>query len=185
MLSLLVITLMLAAVFVAAGSLALSSPAEARPHAHRHHHAHLHHGHHQAARRHASADEQPSGLAKWWSSVTRDASLVTLARQDLGKSAGQLGLPRSLWCADWVNRILARAGRSGTGSRAAASFASYGRNVGGPQVGAIAVMHRRGGGHVGIVTGVADGGVVVISGNHLGAVREAVYPRNRIYAYRG
>ena len=52
------------------------------------------------------------------------------------------------------------------------------------QVGAIAVMGRRGGGHVGVVSGVdASGNPVVISGNHNNTVAESVYPRGRIIAY--
>jgi uncharacterized protein (TIGR02594 family) len=51
-------------------------------------------------------------------------------------------------------------------------------------VGAIAVMSRRGGGHVGIVSGIdASGNPIIISGNHGHRVREAVYPRSRIYAF--
>ena len=37
----------------------------------------------------------------------------------------------------------------------------------GPQVGAIAVMGRRGGGHVGVVSGIdANGNPIIVSGNH-------------------
>lgn len=82
-----------------------------------------------------------------------------------------------------MNWVLAHTGLRGTGSDAADSFARYGRPVS-PQVGAIAVMHRKGGGHVGIVSGFdSRGDPVVISGNHSGKVREAVYPRSRIYRY--
>jgi uncharacterized protein (TIGR02594 family) len=60
----------------------------------------------------------------------------------------------TLWCARFMNMVLQHLGYRGTGSDAASSFASYGQRVPGPQVGAIAVMARRGGGHVGIVSGV-------------------------------
>jgi len=64
------------------------------------------------------------------------------------------------------------------------SFANYGRRVSGPQVGAIAVMGRRGGGHVGVVSGIdAKGNPIVVSGNHGRRVAESVYSRSRIYAY--
>jgi uncharacterized protein (TIGR02594 family) len=53
-----------------------------------------------------------------------------------------------------------------------------------PQVGAVVTMGRRGGGHVGIVSGIdKSGDPIVISGNHGGRVREAVYPRSRIRAW--
>jgi uncharacterized protein (TIGR02594 family) len=66
----------------------------------------------------------------------------------------------------------------------ARSFASYGQRVSGPQVGAIAVMARRGGGHVGVVSGIdAQGNPIVISGNYGHRVREVPMSRGRIYAY--
>jgi len=90
----------------------------------------------------------------------------------------------SLWCANFMNLVLERSGYQSSGSNLARSFASYGHRVGGPQVGAIAVMGRRGGGHVGVVSGIdPNGNPIVISGNHNRTVAEAVYPRGRIYAY--
>jgi uncharacterized protein (TIGR02594 family) len=79
---------------------------------------------------------------------------------------------------------LQHSGYRGTGSDLARSFASYGQRVSGPQVGAIAVMGRRGGGHVGIITGIdAHGNPIMISGNNGNRVREAPISRGRIYAY--
>ena len=61
---------------------------------------------------------------------------------------------------------------------------SYGTRVSGPQVGAIAVMGRRGGGHVGVVSGVdPNSNPIVVSGNHYHTVAEFVYPAGRISAY--
>lgn len=83
-----------------------------------------------------------------------------------------------------MNYVLEHTGHRGTGSDMAASFAHYGTRISGPQVGAIAVMSRRGGGHVGVVSGVdAAGNPLVISGNHGHRVAEAVYPSGRVYAY--
>jgi uncharacterized protein (TIGR02594 family) len=80
--------------------------------------------------------------------------------------------------------VLERTGRRGTGSNLALSFAHYGRRVSGPQIGAIAVMGRSGGGHVGVVSGIdPHGNPILISGNHGHQVAEAVYPRGRIFAY--
>jgi surface antigen len=77
-----------------------------------------------------------------------------------------------------------RTGHRGTGSDMADSFVHYGHRISGPQVGAIAVMGRRGGGHVGIITGInAAGKVIMISGNNGNRVREAPVSRGRIYAY--
>ncbi|WP_371261219.1 CHAP domain-containing protein [Bradyrhizobium sp. th.b2] len=53
-----------------------------------------------------------------------------------------------------------------------------------PQVGAVVTMGRRGGGHVGIVSGFTkNGDPIVISGNHGGRVAESVYKRSRIRAW--
>jgi uncharacterized protein (TIGR02594 family) len=83
-----------------------------------------------------------------------------------------------------MNLVLERSGHRGTGSDMASSFARYGQRVAGPQVGAIAVMSRHGGGHVGVVSGIdPHGNPIVVSGNHGHRVAEAVYPRGRVYAY--
>ena len=185
MLSLIILAILFVA--VAAFCLAVSSPAEASPGAHHHQARQHHHASHyvRSGIKESAKSEYPrSGISAWWYRVTGETSRVTLARRFDGMTASQIGLPRSLWCADFINMLERRLGRSGTGSRMAASFASYGTRVSGPQVGAIAVMTRRGGGHVGIVTGVSAEGVIIISGNHNGTVREAVYPQSRIYAYR-
>jgi uncharacterized protein (TIGR02594 family) len=113
------------------------------------------------------------------------SAIVDAARQFVGDTAHQLGLPSRLWCADFMNYALKRAGKRGTGSRMASSFASYGKRVSGPRVGSIAVMSRgRRGGHVGVVSGIdSRGNPIVISGNHGRKVAEASYARGRIYAY--
>src|SRR5262249_13078600 len=47
-----------------------------------------------------------------------------------------------------------------------------------------AVLYRKGGGHVGVVSGFdIMGNPVVISGNHGHRVYESVYPRSRVLAY--
>ena len=113
------------------------------------------------------------------------SDLISQARRYLGASASQIGLPATLWCADFMNHVLRKTGRAGTGSRAARSFASYGKRISGPKVGAIAVLSRgASGGHVGIVSGIdASGNPILISGNHNRRVAEAVYSRSRILAY--
>jgi len=111
-----------------------------------------------------------------------ESGLVAEARRWLGTNPTKRS---TLWCAAFMNFVLERSGKTGTGSDMAKSFASYGQRVSGPQIGAIAVMTRGPrGGHVGVVSGVdADGNPIVISGNHNRTVAEAVYPRGRVYAY--
>jgi uncharacterized protein (TIGR02594 family) len=109
-------------------------------------------------------------------------ALVTEARKYVGTNPTA---KKKLWCATFMNMVLARTGYTGTGSDAARSFASYGKRINEPRVGAIAVLTRgKNNGHVGIVTGVdANGNPIIISGNHGKRVGEATYPRNRVIAY--
>jgi uncharacterized protein (TIGR02594 family) len=110
------------------------------------------------------------------------SNVVAEARRYIGGNPTGRG---SLWCARFMNMVLQHSGYRGTGSDLARSFASYGQRVPGPQIGAIAVMGRRGGGgHVGVVSGIdAGGNPIVVSGNNGNRVREAPISRNRIYAY--
>ena len=112
--------------------------------------------------------------------VSSAYALVTEARRYLGTNpTGR----KDLWCGAFLDMVLKRIGYKGGGNLASA-YARYGTRVSGPQIGAIAVMWRQGGGHVGIVTGLdKKGNPIIISGNYQKRVAEAVYPRGRIYAY--
>jgi len=107
-------------------------------------------------------------------------SLVSEARKYIGTNPTGRG---SLWCGAFMDLVLKRTGHNGGGNLASA-YARYGTRVSGPQVGAIAVMGRRGGGHVGVVSGIdPNGNPIIISGNHNRTTAESVYPRTRISAY--
>jgi uncharacterized protein (TIGR02594 family) len=174
---------------------------------HLHHHASRHHGWRNYAHRHARhfarasrwergvAQLQVHGFAGTYASLGSSAAggrtvvaagfgasdVVSEARRYIGGNPTSRG---SLWCARFMNMVLERSGYRGTGSDMARSFASYGHRVSGPQIGAIAVMGRRGGGHVGVVSGFdAAGNPILVSGNYHNRVVEAPYPRGRIYAY--
>jgi uncharacterized protein (TIGR02594 family) len=109
------------------------------------------------------------------------SNVVAEARRYIGGNPTGRG---NLWCARFMNMVLQRSGFRGTGSDMASSFARYGQRVSGPEVGAIAVMARRGGGHVGVVSGIdGRGNPIVVSGNNGNRVREAPISRGRIYAY--
>jgi uncharacterized protein (TIGR02594 family) len=111
--------------------------------------------------------------------VTSDA-LVSEARKYIGTNPTGRG---SLWCGAFMDLVLKRTGHAG-GGNLASGYARYGTRISGPQVGAIAVMGRRGGGHVGVVSGIdANGNPIIISGNHNHTTAESVYPRGRIAAY--
>ena len=181
------------------------TPASARSHHGARRHAHARHaGHH--ARRHyghrhyrhiARGSRWKRGVAQIQARGFRpgaapggtavsggfgSSNVVAEARRYIGGNPTGRG---SLWCARFMNMVLQHSGYRGTGSDLARSFASYGQRVPGPQIGAIAVMGRRGGGgHVGVVSGIdAGGNPIVVSGNNGNRVREAPISRNRIYAY--
>src|SRR5882757_6784850 len=169
--------------------------AHARPGGHHRHYAHRHFRHMARASRweRGVAQMQARGFGDSNASLGSGASpmaapagfgssnVVAEARRYLGGNPTGRG---RLWCARFMNMVLQRSGHQGTGSDMARSFANYGQRVSGPQVGAIAVMGRRGGGHVGIVSGIdANGNPILVSGNNGNRVREASYPRGRIYAY--
>jgi len=115
------------------------------------------------------------------SAPVSSSSLVAEARRYIGTNPTNR---RSLWCGAFMDMVLKRTGHRG-GGNLARGYASYGTRVSGPQIGALAVMSRgRGGGHVGVVSGIdANGNVIVVSGNHNNTVAESVYPRSRIFAY--
>lgn len=187
-----------ALVMCTAAVAAFSNPAEARPrhHARHHvsqhhtskHHAHRHHARHSARWGAFRAQAQQFGETNASMDSSRGfgggfggSSVVAEARRYLG--GNPTGRSR-LWCARFMNMVLQKTGHKGTGSDMASSFARYGQRVSGPQVGAIAVMGRRGGGHVGVVSGIdAKGNPIIISGNHGHRVAESTYSRGRIYAY--
>jgi uncharacterized protein (TIGR02594 family) len=156
----------------------------------RQHYGHRHYRHHASRRERGMAQMQARGFANSNASFGLSAApegavisggFVAEARRYIGGNPTGRG---SLWCARFMNMVLQRSGYRGTGSDLARSFASYGQRVSGPQIGAIAVMGRRGGGHVGVVSGIdAMGNPVVVSGNNGNRVREAPISRGRIYAY--
>ena len=68
----------------------------------------------------------------------------------------------------------------------ALAWADWGVRLSGPMQGAVAVLSRKGGGHVGIVTGVTAYGrhVRLLGGNQNDAVNEAWFPIERVTAFR-
>jgi uncharacterized protein (TIGR02594 family) len=104
--------------------------------------------------------------------------LVDRARQYVGATARQVGVRSTLWCSAFLRKIT---GATDVDDRAV-SWERHQRVS--PQVGAVVTMGRRGGGHVGIVSGFTkNGDPIVISGNHGHRVAESVYSRHRIRAW--
>lgn len=126
-----------------------------------------------------------SDAAEAAAQVPGAAALLLEALRWRGRTAKQIGLPSQLWCADFMNFVLRRAGTKGTQSRAARSFLQYGKILDGPRVGAIAVFYRGpNNGHVGVVRGTdGEGNPIVVSGNHGPTVTQSTYPKARVLAY--
>lgn len=88
----------------------------------------------------------------------------------------------SMWCGCWLARKL---GLNDRGLWVARNWAYIGTKLSGPEVGAVAVMTRGGGGHVGIIQGVEpNGNLIILSGNHNNRVDVGSYSRHRVIAYR-
>lgn len=105
------------------------------------------------------------------------------AEAHIGKTAGQLGLPARLWCADFMNKLLG----GGTGSRRADSYLRYGSRASHGCTNCIAVLApcKSSRWHVGVVSGYdANGNPIIVSGNHGRRVDTGTYPRRCVRAYR-
>lgn len=133
-------------------------------------------------RRHSSASSSNAAAMQAFASAfpVSGHGLVAEARRYIGTNPTGW---RNLWCGAFMDMVLRRTGHKG-GGNAALAYANYGRRISGPQIGAIAVLKRPGGGHVGVVSGIdANGNPIIISGNHNDTVAEAVYPRSRVITY--
>ena len=121
-----------------------------------------------------------SRSVKYRNQVVTSGNLVNRAYQYVGATAGQLGLPRRLWCADFMNLI------TGSGSdRRAISYARRGSPASYGCTNCVAVTKRRGGGHVGVVAGYdGRGNPILVSGNHGRRVGIGTYNRRIVVAYR-
>ena len=146
--------------------------AQAKPH-HRHHH--VRHHHHQVVQ---VEQQTPSFADSFKNSFSAGSDVVNRARSYIGATAHEVGVRSTLWCSAFLRKVT---GASGVDDRAL-SWESHQHIA--PQVGAIVTMGRRGGGHVGVVSGFTKSGdPIVISGNNGNRVRESVIPRGRIRAW--
>lgn len=91
---------------------------------------------------------------------------------------------RTAWCAAFLNAMLEKIGKIGTGSNHASSFLKYGKETKEPQVGDIVVLGR----HVGIYEGTTyirgRKYVAVLGGNQKNGVRVSYFPASRVITYR-
>lgn len=172
-------------------------------HYHNHHHSHYHVYHRQNKRVVAKITENNVDISYYSDNVNDKASffgndnkqktesnifnftakkndLINSASKYIGATSGKLGLPHSLWCADFMNLIT----HSGT-DRTAKSYMHRGTPAPYGCVNCVAVTMRKGGGHVGVVSGYdSNGNPIMISGNHGNRVGVGVYAKSKVLAYR-
>jgi uncharacterized protein (TIGR02594 family) len=106
------------------------------------------------------------------------SELIARARRYLGTNPTGW---RHVWCGRFMAMIAPGAAHRIGNPNLARNWARLPHT--GPQVGAIAVLTRRGGGHVGVVAGFSGRNPVLISGNHGDRVGVGVYPAQRVIAY--
>lgn len=111
--------------------------------------------------------------------VKPSLELVAIARRYLGTNPTGW---RRLWCARFMAMIAPRLAMRVRNPNWARDWASLPKVT--PQVGAIVVLKRGKGGHIGVVSKFDKrGNPIVISGNHNRRVAEARYSKHRVLAY--
>lgn len=158
----------------------LSFSAEASARTHRHHRHHGHHRHHQQRVTVSVPTSVPSIFSFHQS---KGAAMLAEAERWIG-SKNPTGF-RGPWCGAFQAMVARKVGvEPPSGYLQAKRWLGAGRRLSGPAIGAIAVITRRGGGHVGLVSGVdADGDPIIVSGNHNRRVGVGVYSKSRVLAY--
>jgi uncharacterized protein (TIGR02594 family) len=106
------------------------------------------------------------------------SELIARARRYLGTNPTGW---RHVWCGRFMAMIAPRAASQIDNPNLARNWARLPHTS--ARVGAIAVLTRRGGGHVGVVAGFRGGNPILISGNHGHRVGIGVYPARRVIAY--
>jgi uncharacterized protein (TIGR02594 family) len=88
------------------------------------------------------------------------------------------------WCAAFVNAILKKKGKKGTGSLTARSFFAWGKKVSNPQHGDIVIIKTKRGYHVGFFVGRKGNKVLVIGGNQSDSVKVTAYSIKSVAQFR-
>ena len=92
---------------------------------------------------------------------------------------------RRVWCGRFMAMIAPNAAARIRNPNMAKDWANAGPHYSGCTVGSVAVLGRRGGGHVGVVSACTAAGPQIVSGNHGHRVGEGIYPAGRVIAYVG
>lgn len=102
----------------------------------------------------------------------------------------QIDPSRTKWCAAFVNGVLAKSGRKGSGAATAASFLTWGKRTSRPNNGDLVVLSFKGkrashvGFYMGTVTIKGQRFVKVLGGNQKNSVKVTYYPASKVVQYR-
>jgi uncharacterized protein (TIGR02594 family) len=89
------------------------------------------------------------------------------------------------WCAAFVGAMLERSGVISARNEGARAYLTWGQRLAAPAVGAVAVLTRDGGGHVGFVVGKdLAGRILLLGGNQADAVNIKSFDPSRVAGYR-
>ena len=124
---------------------------------------------------------QTRNKVKASSGFSISGGLAGRAYHYIGRTARELGVPLSLWCSDFMNLLTNHQYNT---DRSAKSWAHVGTPASPGCIDCVAILKRKGGSHVGVVTGWKNGNPVIISGNHGRTVGVSEYPIGRVYALR-
>lgn len=94
------------------------------------------------------------------------------------------GSDETPWCSAFVNWCFEMTGYAGTNSAAARSWLGWGQTVQLPSRGAVTILSRDGGGHVGFFVSSTVERVKLLGGNQGNQVCVADYDRKRVLGYR-
>ena len=131
-------------------------------------------------------------LFNWFDSDQSSSDIIALAHdyeglsehRDRSKLKAAMGVdPASTpWCAAFINALLEKQGRRGSGELTAASFLRWGKKTITPKPGDIVVMNH----HVTIFLGFSDDGkyVTTIGGNQNHMVQISEYSTKRVLSFR-
>jgi uncharacterized protein (TIGR02594 family) len=126
------------------------------------------------ARRHIGVKEIPGPrhhpkILEWWRAIRR----------------GGIKRDEVPWCAAYVGGCLEAVGIISSRFESARSYMTWGVPIPQPVLGCVAVFSRKGGGHVGFVTGMVDDGrLLILGGNQNDQVSITPFDRGRLVGYR-
>lgn len=122
------------------------------------------------------------GVTEKTGALNEPRVLEYLASTNLERSL--MHLDSTPWCSAFVNWCVERAGFAGTDSASARSWLSWGRPLTLPRRGAITVLSRHDGGHVGFFIRRDSSRIYLLGGNQANMVSVAGYDETRLLGYR-